>query len=104
MSAQIHVEDEGTVFEATIYDENNVIVDLSSATTMEFRFRKANGTVLTVDAIHVTDGTDGKIKYTAVEGDIDVDGQWKLQAYVELPNGKWHSSFHDFVVYENAEG
>ena len=66
MSAnEIHVGDIGTVFEVTVKDGEDV-VDVSSATTRQLIFKSKDGAVLTKTAVLVTDGTDGKIKYTTI--------------------------------------
>lgn len=101
---EIHVDDIGTIFEATVKD-GTVVVDISTATTKEFFFEKPDGTTTTVDAEFSDDGVDGKLKYTTEADDdvIDVAGRWKFQVHVILttPVGAWKSSVHNFMVYEN---
>ena len=61
---EIHVGDIGTVFTLTIKDGSSVI-DLSGATTKQIILRKPDRvTSSTKTASFVTDGSDGKIKYT----------------------------------------
>jgi hypothetical protein len=97
---EVHVGDIGTIFRATLHD-NGVALDVSSASTLEFTFQKPNGTTLTKTAVLTGDGTDGVVEYTTVSGDIDLHGDWKIQAYVVLPSGNWRSSIVEFKVYEN---
>lgn len=97
---EIHVADIGTVVEITV-KEDSTIVDLSGATTKQIVFMKPTGSTLTKTASFVTDGTDGKIKYATIAGDLDVHGDWKVQAILVFPSGTWHSSAHDFQVHEN---
>lgn len=99
MAAEIHVGDVGTVFEATVKDEASVIVDISSATVRRLKFRTPDGRLLTKDAVLVNTGTDGKMKYTSVAGDLDVAGLWRVQGYVEIGTGKWHTDVHEFDVH-----
>lgn len=99
---EIHKGDIGTVFEATIMNDN-VAIDVSSQVSMDLIFQKADGVVVTYPASFVTDGTDGKVQYTTVADDLDVVGSWKLQAKVALPTGIWSSEIKKFKVYKNLE-
>jgi len=100
MSAEIHKGDVGTVFQVTLLD-GTTVVDISGATTKQILFQKPNGTTMTKNATFVTDGTDGKLKYTTVANDLDTIGLWKIQARVVLPTGSWHSDTGTFRVYKN---
>jgi hypothetical protein len=98
---EIHVGDIGTVFEATIKDGTE-IVPVNGAIAMKLLFRKPNLTVIERNAVLVNDGLDGKIKYTTVDAnDLDQKGVWKIQGFVQLPSGSWHSDTYNFTVYEN---
>lgn len=100
MTAEIHVGDVGTVFEVTV-QENGVALNISTATTKQILLRKPDGTVLTKSAAFVTNGTDGKISYTTIAGDLSSEGQWKIQAYIVLTTGSWHSDAQRFDVFPN---
>lgn len=101
MSAnEIHQEDIGTAFTVTVQDDA-VVVNISAATTKQIKFKKPSGTVVTKDGAFVTDGTDGKLRYTTVADDLDEDGKWYLQVYLVLTNWTGHSDWGDFVVYGN---
>ena len=97
---EIHKSDVGTIFRATIQD-STFTVDVSAAGTKQLKFRKPSGTVVTQTAAFTTDGTDGRIQYTTVSGDLDSTGQWSWQAYVALAAGTWHSSVSYFDVHPN---
>ena len=101
MSAnEIHVGDVGTIFRVTIKDDATV-VNVSSATTKQLIFSKPDGTNLVKTAEFYTTGVDGIIQYTTVSGDLDTEGQWRIQAYVIMPAGSWKSDVAKFVVYTN---
>lgn len=100
--AEIYVNDWGTVFEVTLVDENDAAIDVSLATTQEIRFRKPDGVMDVQTSVFTTDGTDGKIEYTTVAGDLDVAGRWSIQGHVILPTGDWQSAIGEFHVRENA--
>ena len=97
---EIHLNDVGTVFEATIMDGTSV-VNVSTATTKQLIFKGPNGVSKTKAATFTTDGTDGKLKYVTVANDLVPVGQWSWQAYVVMSNGAWHSDVAEFIVYEN---
>lgn len=97
---EIHVEDIGTVFELTIKDGSSV-VDVSSATTKQISFEKPDGVVEDHAASFTTDGTDGKIRYATIAGDLDTDGKWKIQGKIILPSGAWHTGVDSFQVHLN---
>lgn len=72
--------------------EDEVAKDISSATNKKIILRSSlsqAGKVRT--ALFVTDGTDGKLYYDTVAGDIDVDGVWKVQTYYEMTTFKGYT-------------
>lgn len=99
----LHLDDIGTRILITI-KEGNAEVDISSATIMEFIFKKKDGTILTVDADFETDGTDGVLEYITVEGDINQVGKWSVQPYIEMPNWQGHTQKIDFKVGDLIAG
>jgi len=99
---EIHNSDIGTVFRVTLYN-NTVIFDASALTTKNLIFKKPDGTIITKEATFYTNGTDGIIEYKTVSGDLDQNGVWALQAYLETPLGSWKTSTTMFRVYDNLE-
>lgn len=99
--SSIHLNDVGTFIEATIIDENGAVVDISTATVKTFTFRKPTGVNITRTAVFSNSGTDGKIKYVTIAGDLDQTGVWSLQAYIEMPSGKFTSDKINFSVESN---
>lgn len=100
MIGEIHVGDVGTVFSVTIKDEDDAVVNISSA-TVTFIFNKPDGTEIQRATVFVTDGTDGQVKYTTVSGDLDLYGPWRLQAFVDFGSTEWYSDIYKFKVYNN---
>ena len=96
----IRQDDYGTKFEVTINDENGV-VDVSGATTKNIRFEKPSGTKITQAASFTNIGTDGKIEYTTVSGDLNEAGTWKIQAQISTADGDWKSNISAFEVIGN---
>lgn len=100
MSRGTRVNDNGTKFDITVKD-SGLAVDISGATVKKIIFRKPSGEKIAKDAVFVTDGKDGKLRYVVAAGDLDAAGSWALQIYLEFPNGKWRSSCPVFQVYKN---
>lgn len=98
MTTYIHKADIGTIFELTITTEAGVAIDVSTASIKFIYFQKPDGTKVKETAAFVTDGTNGKIKYTAVAGDIDQVGDWQIQGYVETSDGKFFTRKTKFEV------
>ncbi len=101
----IQVGDIGTVFEFPITDDSGIL-DLTSATVKQIKFRKPKAGTLPAETVvktasFVTNGSDGLLKYTTVADDIDRKGTWSVQAYVEIPDWKGHSNKKIFIVEDN---
>jgi len=100
----VHKEDIGTAFVCTIKDGNGKIIDVSDATTKEISFLKPSGAKVTKDASFTTDGKDGKIEWiTDLVTDLDECGIWKIQGFVVIPTGEWHTTKHSFPVEDNID-
>ncbi len=97
---EIHVNDIGTVLIFTIKDGSSV-VDVSTATTKQIIFSNPSCSTVTKSGSFTTDGTDGKIQYTTVSGDLDVGGTWRAQAYIVIGGNEWHSDITSFEVHPN---
>jgi len=96
--------DIGTVYRATIKDQDNAIVDVSGAMTKEIIFLTPAGILKTKSATFTTDGTDGKIEYKTVSGDIDVEGTWEWQPHVIITAGnEWYGDAIEFVVVDKLK-
>lgn len=89
MSCNIHVADKGTQIIGTFKDCNSVVLDISLATTKVINFElPAAASSFDRAGSFVTNGTDGKLKYTLVTGDIGVAGYWHLQGRVVFADGR----------------
>lgn len=104
MAAEIHEGDVGTAFKITVKDEDDVVIDISSATLKQIWFQKADGSVSTKTATLVTDGTDGQMQYITVDDDLDQTGKWKIQGYIEIGSSrKVHTDVSEFKVWANLQ-
>ena len=100
MASYIHKGDTGTKLLITIKD-NGGVVDISSASSLSIFIKRPDGTVLTRAGILETDGTDGKMYYIIVAGDLNEAGLYKIQAQVTLTSGAFYSSTAGFKVHCN---
>tara|TARA_B110000495_G_C22882824_1_gene514861 strand:- start:465 stop:794 length:330 start_codon:yes stop_codon:yes gene_type:complete len=101
---EVHLNDIGTVFLVTVNDcvaGTSAALDVSTASTLELVFKSPSGSASTKTASLNTDGTDGKIYYTTVDGDINQIGTWRIQAKIGIGGGTFRSDVGSFKVYEN---
>lgn len=98
----IHVGDVGTIIRLTITEDDGITaVDVSAAIVKKYFFAKPDGTKINKTVEFDSDGKDGKLKYTTVSGDMDMSGEWLVQAYVEIDTAKYYSSKTAFAVHGN---
>ena len=64
-------------------------VNISTATVRNIIVRKSNRVKVTWAA--TADGTNG-IKYATLLNDLDVAGEWSIQAYIEMPGWKGYGA------------
>jgi len=95
-----HVGDIGTPIEFEAR-EDGAAIDISTATSMDITIKRPDGTILSVSGAFVTDGTDGKLDYTTVSGDLSVSGEYCAQVKLTLPAGTWNSDVDHFDVAGN---
>ena len=100
MASEIHVDDVGPRLLITVQDDG-VAVDISSATARQINFKKPSATVLNRTGSLFTDGTDGKMYYDAVAGDLDEAGDYKIQGKVIFSVGTFSTDVKKFKVHCN---
>ena len=100
VNTEVHVGDVGTKFLVTI-KENGVALNISTATVKKIRFRRPDNTTLDKTAVFETDGTDGKIYYLSIAGDLTIKGTWSIQGFITMPGWSGHSKIGSFMVNEN---
>lgn len=102
---EVHVGDKDTKFLATIYDKDadgvSQIVNISTANPKQIIFKKPDGSILIKDGTFETDGTDGKLYYKLIEGDITAVGMWEWQGEVTIGAAFNHSDTKSFEVFKN---
>ncbi len=100
MTADLHVNDVGTVLRFTI-KEAGVPLDLASVTSKKLKLEKKDKTTLYKDLSFTTSGSDGKVEYITAAGDLDQKGKLRAQVYLESSDGKWHTSIVEWEVEAN---
>lgn len=96
----IRVSDIGVDIRLRVKDDDGNIVNISSAMVKRYDFAKPNGTTYSATASFVTDGSEGLLYYQTLTGEIDQEGIWELQLYLELSYGKYRSTKIKFKVEE----
>lgn len=101
-AGEVHIGDIGTIFLVTFKDGNK-LVDISPATTKSLRFKKPDGTELTVGGSFTSSdyGVSGLLQYAAVSGDINQVGTWRVQGYLISSGNLYQSDIGTFKVHPN---
>lgn len=84
------VDEVGIIVTATL-EENGTALDISGSTTRQLIFVSPTHQKRVFPCTFTTDGTEGKMQYTTLAGDLDVSGDWQIQAFVVLPGGSYYS-------------
>ena len=103
MSAQITVDDVGTVIRYTIKDQDGVVVDISAASVKDIILLSPAGKKTTKTASLTGSGTDGKMQYITIAGDLSLPGTWRRQAKVALLSGTFFTDVATFEVAGNIK-
>lgn len=93
----IHIGDAGLDI-VVKFVSGNIPFDVSSSTSNKILFKKPSGAVIERNALIFTDGTDGRIRYTTIDNDIDELGVWQIWGETVLPAGKRTSDRGYFAV------
>jgi hypothetical protein len=98
-----HVGDVLIAFVVTAYEDDNVTpYDISTATEKVEIFTKPDLTQFERAGSFVTNGKDGKIRYYSALGELDVEGDWRVQGRYSFADGRVrHTDLIGFVVLAN---
>jgi hypothetical protein len=105
MAAEFHVQDTGIHLRVIVTDEQGGVVPLNGGNVLsvDIVLGKPDETTITRTATFETDGSDGVVYYDTLTGDLDQDGKWSLQAYVNQNDGVFHSDITTFKVHANLK-
>lgn len=105
-TSKLRKDQQDTIFRVTVKDQDGNVVDLSTATVKEMRFKDPDGLITTETATFVNTGTDGQIQFTDTTGGKAAKvGPWKYWARVTLGSnvGPFPSSTLAYDVYDEGE-
>src|SRR5262245_11437067 len=99
MAADLHIGDMPDLI-FTFLDEDGV-VDISAASTKDIVLTDPSGNGTTKTLSFVTDGTDGKGKYSVQAGDLDEFGNWQVQGHLVIAGRTYRTAIATFYVHAN---
>jgi hypothetical protein len=96
----IYVGATGVRIEFEVLDEDNVVVDISLAVSKTVDVVRPDDTVAATAAAatFTTDGTDGKMYYEIINGDLTMEGTYRAQADLDLTSWNGKATIIDFEV------
>lgn len=95
------VGDVAVVLVVQIVDQFGTVIDVSAATNMVIKLGMPDGTSKNLTAVLYTNGTDGKIKYTTITGDLGQVGAYRIQGKLNVAGGLKSSFVGAFSVLDN---
>ena len=69
-------------WEFTVTDQDDAIVDLSTALSYDLTFRSDDDASFVRSPSFITDGINGQITYTSPVNELSLQGKWKIQCLV----------------------
>ena len=91
----------GLAIDAQIVDDDTgVAIDVSSASTKQLKIQGPGQTTKTKTAAFIDDGTDGWVRYTTIDGDLDVIGVWQIQGSFVDSGETYHTLIDTFTVID----
>lgn len=104
MSAEIRLNDYGTVFEFTITDGAlGTPIDLSQVSNLILTLLPPSKVAKIRNASVYGDPTTGVCRYTTIAGDISELGKWQIQMECKFPTSEFHSTLGSFKVFDSLE-
>ena len=82
MQSPFFVGDFGLSIRITVADSKGEALPINLATAKEFEIEDPSRNITVVAAAFITDGTDGRLEYILVNGDLDEKGRWKVRAKI----------------------
>ncbi len=98
---QLRVGDVGTHLEIEVLEDCNVPLDISTASVKDITIQRPDKTTVVKNGIFTTDGTDGKVYFLTAAGDLNIEGTYSIQIYLELPTWQGYSCIDEFEVHDN---
>lgn len=98
------VDDVGVQLVVQVVDQSGAVIDVSSATALKIKLGYPDR-ITTADktASLFTDGTDGKIVYATIAGDLSQDGLYYIQGEVTLSGAPVSTRKGTLQVFSNVD-
>lgn len=90
-----------TTIEVELKENCLAALATEGATVKNIIVQRPDGTTFTRPGVFTTDGTDGKIYFLTIAGDLTMSGTYYIQSYLELPSWQGHSDIGEFEVFDN---
>lgn len=101
MASRIYEGAVGIIFRPKWRDEDEAVINIELATTIEIEFRKPDGTKVLKDCIFPGGGTDGFQDYVTIANDLLGQGPWRAQGHFISPTQDLWGPVHRFRVVAN---
>jgi len=99
MAGKIYVGDIGTAFRLIMTDpDTNQPIDISTASSLNISVKKPNGTI--ENWVAQNGANIGEVEHIAIAGDLDIAGNYQLQAIVALPSWSGRSETAATTIYQ----
>jgi hypothetical protein len=95
----LFLNDYGVAIDLDVIGADCLPHDLTPATTVEYEFRKPDGTIVTKTATKINSpGLDGKLRYLVEAGLLNVVGTWSYRGKITIPSGVYRTEQVQFSV------
>jgi hypothetical protein len=96
-TVEIPISETGYVLEVQVMQRGGGGADnISSATDLQVHLEAPNGRGIERTAAFTSDGTDGKLRYTATSADVNGKGVWKIRGHYHEAGSLRHTEWGTF--------
>ena len=91
----------GIILEFTVLNAGGSAKDISAATIKKLIFKKPNGVVVEKTAEFSNTGSDGKLRITSIDGDLQPYGIFQVHASLTIGTFAGKTAIAEFPVSRN---
>jgi hypothetical protein len=95
-TVEIPISETGYVLEVQVMLRAGGADDISSASDLQVQLEAPNGRRVDRDADFTSDGSDGKMRYTATAADVNGLGVWKIRGHYHKAGSLRHTEWGTF--------
>ena len=92
------LDDVGNILRLTVKTEDDEAKNIAGASALTYLLKKPDETVVELTASFDTNGTDGKVIYAFVAGDLDLVGLYEVQVKIVTATWTGITSSYFFTV------